>query len=292
MSPKEQPDRFDPNLHDRNELSRANAELRRSNSDMDQFAYVASHDLQEPLRMITGYLQLLQRRYRGRLDAEAEEFIQFAVDGAARMKELIEDLLRFARTRIERTSFCIVSADLIFQNALANLGAAIEDSHAEITVDSLPSICADPSLLTQVFQNLVANSIKFGKDVHPMIHVSAARHGDEWIFAIRDNGIGIEPQYAERVFQLFERLHGSEEYPGTGVGLAISKKIVERHQGRIWFSSTPGEGSTFYFSIPVEGTEVDVVQNHAGELDGSRQQSAERNILRPALPRMQRWPGA
>jgi light-regulated signal transduction histidine kinase (bacteriophytochrome) len=292
MSPKEQPDRFDPNPPDRDELSRANTELRRSNSDLDQFVYVASHDLQEPLRMITGYLQLLERRYRGRLDAEAEEFIRFAVDGAARMKELIEDLLRFARTRIERTSFCIVSADLILQNALANLGAAIDESHAEITADSLPSICADPGLLTQVFQNLVANSIKFRKDVHPIVHVSATRHDGQWVFAIRDNGIGIEPQYAERVFQLFERLHGSEEYPGTGVGLAISKKVVERHQGRIWFSSTPGEGSTFYFSIPVEATEVDVAQNHAGELDGSRQQSAERNILRPALPGIQRWQGA
>jgi PAS domain S-box-containing protein len=232
------------------QLARATEDLRRSNAELEQFAHAASHDLQEPLRMITSYLAILDKRYGGQLDDDAREFIHYAVDGAKRMKGLIQDLLRFSRVGIQATDFSTVSAEALVQNALANLQTAVDDRHAVVTRDPLPVVFADPILLTDVFQNLIGNAIKFQKGTQPMVHISLEKQGDAVVFSVRDNGIGIAPQHAERIFGIFERLHGSEEYPGSGIGLAISKKIVEHHGGRIWLQSTPGEGSTFYFSIP------------------------------------------
>ena len=199
--------------------------------------------------MITGYLQLLERRYQGRLDDDAQEFIRYAVDGSARMKRLIQDLLSFSRVGTQATHFGVVDGGIVLQNALSNLKTAIDESHAVLTSDPLPTIVADQGLLTQVFQNLIGNAIKFQKDSEPWIHVSSKLRDGLWVFSVQDNGIGIEPQHAERIFRIFERLHGQDTYPGTGVGLAITQKIVERHGGRIWLESEPGKGSTFFFSI-------------------------------------------
>ena len=232
------------------ELSRVNDELRGSNAQLEQFAYVASHDLQEPLRMVSSYLELLERRYRGQLDSQAQEFIHYAVDGATRMKGLIQDLLSFSRagtTALKSHSFQLRA---ILQDVLENLQVAIVQSHAEVTADPLPEIVADGGLLALVFQNLIGNAIKFQKNETPRVHVSAQRAAAGWIFSVRDNGIGIASQYATRVFRIFERLHSSDQYPGSGVGLAISQRIVERHGGKIWFESALGEGTTFFFSIP------------------------------------------
>jgi PAS domain S-box-containing protein len=236
--------------HARDEIVRINSELRRSNEELEQFAYVASHDLQEPLRMITGYLQVLERRYGGKLDADARDFIHYAVDGATRMRSLINGVLGFSRAGTKSADLRLVFAGQIVDHALLNLTTAVEESRAEVTVDQLPSVVTDPALLTQVFQNLIGNAIKFQKDQIPRVHVSAVRQDGSWVFAVRDNGVGIDQEHADRIFRIFERLHGGEQYPGTGVGLAISKKIVERLGGRIWVESKPGEGSTFYFSIP------------------------------------------
>ncbi len=234
------------------EMARVNEELRRSNSDLEQFAYVASHDLQEPLRMISSYLSLLERRYGSTLDSDAREFIHFAVDGAARMKGLIQDLLSFSRAGRNSLKRRKVEGQQVLDHALKNLQPAIDEAHAEITADPLPAIAVDPSLLTHVFQNLIGNGIKFHGDATPHVHIAVQPSGEEWIFSVRDNGIGIETQYNDRIFRIFERLHTSDRYPGSGVGLAISKKIVERHGGRMWLESQPGKGSTFYFSIPKE----------------------------------------
>ena len=235
----------------RDELAHANAELLRSNTDLEQFAYMASHDLQEPLRVITSYLHLLERRYDGQLDAEAREFIDFAVDGATRMKGLIQDLLSFSRAGTQSTDIQNVPAEVLVQRALDNLKAAIEERSAEVAWDHpLPEVAADPGLLVQVLQNLIANAIKFQINGVPRVHVSVFRQGPEWVFSVRDNGIGIDPRHSGRIFRIFERLNASDQYPGAGLGLAISQKIVERHGGRIWFDSQPGEGSTFFFSIP------------------------------------------
>lgn len=239
----------------RDELANANADLRRSNRELEQFAYVASHDLQEPLRMVTSYLQLLERRYAGQLDAEAHEFIDFAVDGATRMKGLIEGLLTFARAGTQSGDIRNVPAESLVQHAVENLKTAIEESSAAVTWDHpLPEIAANPGLIVQVLQNLIANGIKFQKSAAPRVHVSVAEQGSEWAFSVRDNGIGIEPRHSGRIFRIFERLHVSDQYPGAGIGLAISQKIVERHGGRMWFDSQPGEGSTFFFSIPRPAT--------------------------------------
>jgi PAS domain S-box-containing protein len=235
----------------RDELAHANSELRRSNIELELFAYVASHDLQEPLRVVTSYLRLLKRRYHGQLDAEAHEFIDYAVDGATRMKGLIEALLSFSRAGTQSADIQNVEAEFLVQRAVENLKAALEEHSAEVTWDHpLPEVAADAGLLVQVLQNLIANGIKFQKDGVPRVHVSVAERGAEWVFSVRDNGIGIEPRHFGRIFRIFERLHPSDQYPGTGLGLAISQKIVERHGGRIWFNSKPGEGSTFSFSIP------------------------------------------
>ena len=232
------------------ELARVNEELRVTNAELEQFAYVASHDLQEPLRMISSYLQLLERRYSKQLDHEAHEFIAFAVDGSARMKVLIQDLLSFSRAGRRSTQFRLTAGDTILQGALANLKAAIAETNAQVTWDPLPEIFADPTLLLEVFQNLIGNALKFRREESPKIHMSASRQDDSWVFSVRDNGIGIPREHADRIFRIFERLHNDDKYPGTGIGLAVAQKIVERHAGKIWFESQLGIGTTFYFSLP------------------------------------------
>ena len=226
------------------------AELAHSNTELEQFAYIASHDLQEPLRMVASYVQLLARRYKGKLEAEADEFIGFAVDGAKRMQELINALLVYSRIGTKGKEFGPIDCETVLQIALKNLQIAIEDSQAMVTHDALPTIRGDTTQLGQLFQNLIGNAIKFRGDKRPAVHVSAERNGKEWGFSFRDDGIGIDSQYAERIFVIFQRLHSKEEYPGTGIGLALCRKIVERHGGRIWVESEPGKGSTFRFSMP------------------------------------------
>ena len=226
-------------------------ELKRSNDELQQFAYVSSHDLQEPLRMVASYTQLLAKRYNGRLDSDADEFIAFAVDGCNRMQGLIRDLLAYSRAGTNGTAFCEVSAEDALQGALTNLRMTIEQSGAVVSHDSLPTIETDETQLTQVFQNLVGNAIKYRSTEVPRVHVSATKNGDnEWIFSVGDNGLGIAPQYFERIFIIFQRLHGRDEFEGTGIGLAICKKVLERLGGRIWVESQPGTGSTFYFALP------------------------------------------
>jgi PAS domain S-box-containing protein len=226
-------------------------ELARSNQELEQFAYVASHDLQEPLRMVSNYTQLLARRYKDQLDSDAHEFIEFAVDGAKRMQDLIHDLLQYARVGTRGKEFRPVPAERLVADALANLATAIDEVGAEIVVDALPTLVCDPSQIAQVFQNLVGNAVKFHRPGQtPVIRIGASRANQAWTLSIADNGIGIDPKYFDRIFQMFQRLHARAEYPGTGIGLALCRKIVERHGGRIRVESSPGEGTTFSFSIP------------------------------------------
>jgi light-regulated signal transduction histidine kinase (bacteriophytochrome) len=232
------------------QLNHYTAELARSNAELEQFAYVASHDLQEPLRMVASFTQLLGKRYRGKLDQDADEFIGFAVDGATRMQRLINDLLAYSRVGTRGKPFKLIDCNIIFRQTRDNLAKAIEDSGAIIFQDPLPTLEGDEVQLIQLFQNLVANAIKFRGAEPPQIQVSAKQNGPEWVFAVKDNGIGIAPEHQERIFSIFQRLHQRSEYPGTGIGLAICKKIVERHGGRIWVESQAGNGSTFYFTIP------------------------------------------
>jgi PAS domain S-box-containing protein len=234
-------------------LRLALADLGRSNKDLEQFAYVASHDLQEPLRMVSSYTQLLARRYQGQLDASADKFIAYAVDGANRMQRLIEDLLAYSRVGTRAKGFELIDCTAALDRALANLKAAIDASGAVVTHGPLPAVVHDNLLLVQLFQNLIGNAIKFHVEAPPRVHVTAEQKAEEWVFAVRDNGIGIDPQYAQRIFTIFQRLHTNEEYSGTGIGLAICKKIVERRGGRIWVESQPGSGSTFYFTVPIGG---------------------------------------
>jgi PAS domain S-box-containing protein len=226
-------------------------ELKRSNEELQQFAYVASHDLQEPLRMVASYTQLLASRYTGRLDAEADEFIAYAVDGSNRMQGLIQDLLAYSRAGANGKALREISSEDALKAALLNLRTAIQESGAVVTHDELPAITTDDTQLAQVFQNIVGNAIKYHGPQAPRVHVSAAKNGGkEWTFSVRDNGLGIDPQYFERIFIIFQRLHGRKEFKGTGIGLAICKKIVERLGGRIWVESQPEKGSTFYFALP------------------------------------------
>src|ERR1700678_1016503 len=225
-------------------------ELNRSNEELGQFAYIASHDLQEPLRMVASYTQLLSRRYTGKLDADADEFIAFAVDGANRMQRLIQDLLAFSRIGTKGADLVDYSSEDAMQQALVNLRGVIGDSGALVTHDPLPLVLADEMQLVQLFQNLVGNAIKYQSPGVPHVHVSAAMNVDKkWVFSVRDNGLGIDPQYFDRIFGMFQRLHKRQEFAGTGIGLAICKKIVERHKGTISVDSQPGQGSTFSFAL-------------------------------------------
>jgi light-regulated signal transduction histidine kinase (bacteriophytochrome) len=235
----------------KHELEKTVAELKRSNAELEQFAYVASHDLQEPLRMVASYTQLLAKRYHGKLDADADEFIGYAVDGATRMQRLIKDLLAYSRVTTQGQVFERVDSKVLLKEVLSNLRLAVEESRAVVTHGALPMVMADGVQLGQLLQNLIGNAIKFRSEEVPWVHVSAERRTNEWLFSVRDNGIGIDPQYAERIFIIFQRLHNREEYPGTGIGLAMCKKIVERHGGRIWMKSQLGKGATFYFTLPV-----------------------------------------
>ena len=232
-------------------LHEAHEELKRSNSELEQFAYVASHDLQEPLRMVSSYTQLLGRRYGEKFDADAKEFMAYIVDGATRMKQLIEDLLAYSRVGTHGKEFREVEVEVPVRRAVTNLRSAIEEAGAAVTWDPLPSVMADEMQLTQLFQNLIGNALKFRSASVPRIHVFVAKRDADWHFMVRDNGIGIEAQYFERIFMVFQRLHNKAEYPGTGIGLAICKKVVERHGGGIWVESRPGEGSAFHFNLPI-----------------------------------------
>jgi len=226
------------------------AALQRSNTEFEQLAYVASHDMQEPLRKIASYLQLLSQRYQGQLDADADEFIGYAVDGAKRMQALINDLLAFSRVGTKAKPIAPTDCNVIVRTALADLQFAIEDSGARVDVDDLPMVMGDATQLSQLFRNLLSNAIKFHRDEPPVVRVSTERTGASWRFTVSDNGIGIAPEYFERIFVIFQRLHGRSQYAGTGIGLAICKKIVERHGGQIEVRSIEGQGSTFTFTLP------------------------------------------
>lgn len=226
------------------------ADLERSNKELEQFAYVASHDLQEPLRMVSSYTQLLAQRYENQLDEKANLFIHYAVDGAVRMQSLINDLLMFSRIGTRGKPLEPVDAHAVLGQAISVLKINIDEAKAIITNDQLPEVRADASQLVQLFQNLIGNAVKFRGEEYPNVHITATDAGREWLFSVRDNGIGIDRQYADKIFIIFQRLHTKEEYSGSGIGLAICKKIVERHGGRIWFESEPGKGATFFFTIP------------------------------------------
>ncbi len=232
------------------ELAQKAKDLQRSNQDLQQFAYVASHDLQEPLRMVASYLQLLEQRYEGKLDDDAHEFINYAVDGAARMKKLINDLLDFSRVGTRANPLEPTDLNAVIGRVRANLHMRIEETNALVISDELPTLPADPPQMVQLFQNLIDNAIKFRAGQAPRVHITAEENEDEWIISVADNGIGIDPQYFERIFVIFQRLHTRAEYPGTGIGLAIAQRIIERHNGRIWVDSSPGEGTTFHFALP------------------------------------------
>ena len=229
-------------------------DLKRSNEELEQFAYVASHDLQEPLRAVTSYTQLLAQRYQGNLDDRADKYIHYIVDGATRMQQLINDLLAYSRLGTRGQEFEQADCNAVVKQTMCNLQIAIAETKAVITCDAMPTVMADEFQLVQLFQNLVANSIKFCRQDIPLIHIAACRQESEWVFSVRDNGIGIDPQYADRIFIIFQRLHGRRQYSGTGIGLAMCKRIVERHGGRIWVESQEGKGATFYFTIPIIST--------------------------------------
>ncbi|MGC2197595.1 MAG: ATP-binding protein [Terriglobales bacterium] len=241
-------------------------ELARSNRDLEQFAYVASHDLQEPLRMVATYTQLLADRYQGKLDENADKYIHYAVEGALRMQTLVQDLLAFSRVGRQGTEFKLIKCNAVVETALQNLHSAIEESGAEIDCEPLPALVADGSQLVQVFQNLIGNAIKFRGASAPVIRVRAEKMVREWTFSVADNGIGIAAEHAEIVFAIFKRLHTRAEYPGSGIGLAICQKIIERHGGRIWVESESGQGSTFKFALPARGIrgEYDPIDENRG----------------------------
>ena len=239
--------------HAQNNLRQLVSELKISNKELEQFAYVASHDLQEPLRMITSFTQLLEKRYKGQLDVDADDYIGFVVDGAHRMKELIDDLLEFSRLNTEVKEFELVFMEIALEDVLRNLKPIIKENKAKITHGNLPNIMGDRVQIIQLLQNLIVNAIKFHGNNPPDIHISAQDKGNEWLFSVSDKGIGIDQNHQKQIFSIFKRLHTKEEYPGTGIGLSISKRIVERHGGQIWVESELGKGSTFYFTIPHKG---------------------------------------
>jgi PAS domain S-box-containing protein len=235
-------------------LRRAAEDLKRSNEELEQFAYVASHDLQEPLRMVIGFLNLLEERYKPQLDENATKYINFAVDGARRMSQLISDLLAYSRVEHIGANIQPVDLNKILGSATANLRNSIQESSAQITNDELPTVPGNSTRLTQLFQNLMGNAIKFRREgVPPQIHIGCRMERDHWLLSVKDNGIGVAPEYKDKIFMIFQRLHGREKYPGTGIGLAICKKIVERHGGSIWIESNSGEGSAFFFTLPCSG---------------------------------------
>jgi two-component system, sensor histidine kinase and response regulator len=234
------------------ELARQATELRRSNEDLRQFAYAASHDLQEPLRMVTNYVQLLAKRYQGGLDPEADEFIRYAVEGATRMQQLITDLLDYSRVQTREQPFTPINCEEILEQVLRALQVPIEETQAVVTHDALPAVLADATQFGQLFQNLLSNALKFHGGQPPRVHLSAKPDGKQWVFTVQDHGIGIPPQFVERIFVIFQRLHTHQEFPGTGIGLAVCKRIVERHGGKIWVESELGAGSTFYFTLPMQ----------------------------------------
>lgn len=232
------------------ELKQKAIELKQSNEELEQFAYVASHDLQEPLRMVASYTQLLARRYKDKLDEDANDFINYAVDGAERMQQLLNDLLQFSRVGTRAKPFKKIETKQAIADALQNLERLIEENEAKITIASeLPTLSVDKLQLTQLFQNLIHNAIKFKGEDRPKIRIGATEHKKSWEFSVSDNGMGIDPKYQDRIFVIFQRLHNREAYDGSGIGLAICKKIVERHGGKIWIDSTPGKGTTIYFTI-------------------------------------------
>ncbi|HEY9725254.1 MAG TPA: ATP-binding protein [Chroococcales cyanobacterium] len=244
-------------LRQADELAQLAQDLERSNAELKKFAYVASHDLQEPLNQVANYVQLLEMRYEEQLDEDAKEFINFAVEGVSLMQTLIDDVLAYSRVDVQAIAFQLTEVEKSLDYALGNLRTRISESGAVITQEPLPTVMADNTQLMQLFQNLIGNAIKFRSNQPPEIHVGAQRVEDAWLFSVRDNGIGIDPQFADRIFVIFQRLHTRDEYPGTGMGLAICKKIVECHRGQIWVESEVGQGATFYFTIPVGGRELE-----------------------------------
>ncbi|MEO0685762.1 MAG: ATP-binding protein, partial [Cyanobacteria bacterium J06649_11] len=231
------------------------ADLERSNAELKKFAYVASHDLQEPLNQVANYVQLIEMRYQNALDEDANEFIGYVVGGVSLMQTLIDDVLAYSKVDMQNIEFAPISAEKALEKALNNLSTRIEQTAAKITHDELPTVMADSTQIMQLFQNLIGNAIKFRSEKQPEIHISVSRSEEEWLFSVSDNGIGIEPRFSDRIFVIFQRLHTRDEYPGTGMGLAICKKIAECHRGNIWVESQLGEGATFNFTIPLKGRE-------------------------------------
>jgi light-regulated signal transduction histidine kinase (bacteriophytochrome) len=231
------------------ELRASVESLATSNADLEQFAYIASHDLQEPLRMISSYMTLLKQRYQGKLDSDADDFISYAVDGATRLQQMINDLLIFSRVQTRGKELVPAQAETAYMNAVENLAYSISEEKAEVTHDPLPSVLADATQLTMLFQNLLSNAIKFHGQEAPRIHVSVEPGDEHYKFCVQDNGIGIDPQFFDKIFLIFRRLHTREEYPGTGIGLAVCKRIVSRHGGQIWVESQDGQGTRFYFTL-------------------------------------------
>ena len=232
------------------ELSRRASDLEASNQELEQYAYVASHDLQEPLRMVSIYVQKLQEKYRDQMDLQTQDWIKYIVGGSQRMSQLIRDLLEYSRSGRMMNPPTVTHGDLIVKEALTNLSASLKEAHANIEIGELPEVLGDRARLVSLFQNLLSNAIKYRSETAPQISIDSKKSGDEWVFTVADNGIGIEKQYLERVFQIFQRLHSVAEYSGTGIGLSICKKIVETHGGRIWLDSVPGKGTTVYFTLP------------------------------------------
>ena len=231
------------------DLANAVDNLARSNKELEQFAYVASHDLQEPLRMVASYTELLAERYEGQLDQKADKYIKYAVDGAKRMQRLINDLLALSRVNTRGNPFEPTDSLNVVQDVLKGLEKVIQETNAEIRIGSLPTVQGDSTQLAQLFQNLISNAIKYHGEAPPVVDISARRENNQWVFAVKDNGIGVDPQFFERIFVIFQRLHERDQYPGTGIGLTVAKKIVERHGGRMWVESEPGQGATFLFTL-------------------------------------------